>query len=367
MLTTTTSTPALSDSFRLTITPVNDPPTVASSFQAFTANSGQARTFAVIANDVDGDTLTWTAGAAQHGAIAGGAGGSFTYTANAGYSGTDTFAVTVSDGHGGTATQTVNVTVIIGSSTHNTGVFLGTSDHVELASGQLKVFGTSGSDTVVLQSGVRDVTMDQNVDTIFLPGPTTAYKFQQLGNQLAIIENNETVLTVPVQRDADGTVLVFANGTASATAVGASMWVGGAPVPGTAPEALAPSLTSVLAKPQGATSAQAFLGLGEQITAAIDGLKVYGSSGLETLVMNPGASGIIADQAVDGVSFSSGYNEYAYHQTGNRINVWDKADTELLLTIPVQGDANGTHFSFAGQEYSAILISGTIQFSPVFG
>ena len=71
---------------------------------------------AVLANDTDpnGDALTVTAiaMAPAHGTATINAGGqTVRYTPTAGYSGSDSFQYTVSDGRGGTATGTVNLTV----------------------------------------------------------------------------------------------------------------------------------------------------------------------------------------------------------------------------------------------------------------
>ncbi|MDP9896264.1 VCBS repeat-containing protein [Variovorax boronicumulans] len=66
----------------------------------------------VIGSDVDGDTLTYVKGSdPAHGTVTVNADGTYTYTPGANFNGTDSFTVTVSDGHGGTTTSTVNVTV----------------------------------------------------------------------------------------------------------------------------------------------------------------------------------------------------------------------------------------------------------------
>ena len=67
----------------------------------------------VLANDSDpdGDTLSITAVSAPAHGTATITGGGISYTPVAGYSGTDSFTYTISDGHGGTATATVAVTV----------------------------------------------------------------------------------------------------------------------------------------------------------------------------------------------------------------------------------------------------------------
>uniref|UniRef100_C5CL57 Outer membrane adhesin like protein n=1 Tax=Variovorax paradoxus (strain S110) TaxID=543728 RepID=C5CL57_VARPS len=66
----------------------------------------------IIGSDADGDTLTYVKGSdPAHGTVTVNADGTYTYTPGANFNGTDSFTVTVSDGHGGTTTSTVNVTV----------------------------------------------------------------------------------------------------------------------------------------------------------------------------------------------------------------------------------------------------------------
>ena len=63
-------------------------------------------------SDVDGDTLTVVSVTqGTHGSVINN-GGDVTYTPDAGFTGTDSFSYTISDGHGGTDTATVTVTVV---------------------------------------------------------------------------------------------------------------------------------------------------------------------------------------------------------------------------------------------------------------
>jgi VCBS repeat-containing protein len=94
----------------VTVTPVNDAP-VASALPATTAEDtpvgGQ-----VTASDADGDPLTYAVTTAPaNGAVTLNPDGSYTYTPNANFNGSDSFTVTVSDGNGGTALVTIPVTV----------------------------------------------------------------------------------------------------------------------------------------------------------------------------------------------------------------------------------------------------------------
>ena len=74
--------------------------------------SGNVLTDGTPDSDVNGDPLTVTANTnPSGGSVTVAANGAFTYTPNAGYTGTDSFTYTISDGNGGVATATVSVTV----------------------------------------------------------------------------------------------------------------------------------------------------------------------------------------------------------------------------------------------------------------
>jgi large repetitive protein len=109
------------------ITPVNDPPVITdvpndpdhpgTTFDPTTGNyqlttpedtpvSGQVK-----ATDVDGDVLTFALGnkSPANGTVVVNPDGTWTYTPNKDYNGSDSFTVLVSDGHGGFATSTVSI------------------------------------------------------------------------------------------------------------------------------------------------------------------------------------------------------------------------------------------------------------------
>lgn len=78
-----------------------------------TTPAGQAVTVDVLANDTDAnaDALTITATTVPGHGTDSVVAGKIVYTPTAGYSGTDSFTYTISDGHGGTSSATVTVTV----------------------------------------------------------------------------------------------------------------------------------------------------------------------------------------------------------------------------------------------------------------
>jgi VCBS repeat-containing protein len=93
------------------VTPVNDAPVAADYFASGT-NWDEVATGQVQAIDVDGDTLTFTLDQVPaNGSVTMYSDGSFEYTPDPLFFGTDTFTYTVSDGNGGTDTATVTVEI----------------------------------------------------------------------------------------------------------------------------------------------------------------------------------------------------------------------------------------------------------------
>lgn len=94
----------------VTVAPVNDAPTVTTPVAANT-NEDTQLVGQIAATDVDGDTLTYQAGAAQHGTVSVNAEGQYTYTPGLNFNGSDSFVIQVSDGIAPPVDTVVNVTV----------------------------------------------------------------------------------------------------------------------------------------------------------------------------------------------------------------------------------------------------------------
>jgi large repetitive protein len=104
--------------FRIRVVPLNDPPNAVNDVSFSVQRNAAATALAVLANDTtapdSGETLTITARTnGAHGAVAiTGGGTGLTYKPATGFSGTDSFTYTISDGNGGFDTATVVVTVV---------------------------------------------------------------------------------------------------------------------------------------------------------------------------------------------------------------------------------------------------------------
>jgi VCBS repeat-containing protein len=99
----------------VTVTPVNDAPTAPATNSITTAEDTASVATAIGANDIDGDTLTYSEKVgfeAANGTVSfNQAAGTFTYTPDLNFNGTDSFTILVDDGNGGTTEQVVSVTV----------------------------------------------------------------------------------------------------------------------------------------------------------------------------------------------------------------------------------------------------------------
>lgn len=96
----------------VTVASVNDGPLADVSVE-ITTDEDVAVSGTLLAQDIEGDTLTWSlSGTPANGSVSlDGASGTYTYTPNANYSGDDSFDVVVTDAHGATTTQTVKVSI----------------------------------------------------------------------------------------------------------------------------------------------------------------------------------------------------------------------------------------------------------------
>jgi hypothetical protein len=108
--TITASDGQLSDTAAISVTvnAVNDAPDALDT--ALTTDEDTTGTVSITAVDVDGDALTYTPTNGAHGQVTCG-GNVCDYAPDANFFGSDSFAVTVADGHGGSDTITVTVTV----------------------------------------------------------------------------------------------------------------------------------------------------------------------------------------------------------------------------------------------------------------
>lgn len=174
-----TFTVSLTDSFdqvvtrdvSITLVGTNDLPTTTSSMLA--TNRNEAQSFQLLAFDADSsDTLTFGLSTqATNGVAAVNADGTYTYTPNVGYVGTDSFTYSVTDSAEAEVTGVVSVRVGNGTSTKN---IVGTTGRDLLigGTGNDTLNGGAGSDVIEARGGAdRIITGDDGDIVIFRAAP----------------------------------------------------------------------------------------------------------------------------------------------------------------------------------------------------
>lgn len=106
--------------------------------------------------------------------------------------------------------------------------------------------------------------------------------------------------------------------------------------------------------------AKVYLDSDESFTVANNNIFVYGTTGNEKVTISTGVTGTVIDQNTESILFTLPSSSFTFKQTGNKINVYDAAGTTLIASTPVQGDADGTVFTFSDGTASALLSAGVM-------
>ena len=144
---------------------------------AATATEDTAYSGSVSASDVDGDSLTYTLdNGPANGFLAFNADGTYTYTPDADYNGTDTFSYQVSDGQGGTTTATVTLTVDPTNDNPVSADSAATATEDTVYSGSVSASDVDGDSlTYTLDSGPSNGSLTFNADGAYTYTPDADY------------------------------------------------------------------------------------------------------------------------------------------------------------------------------------------------
>lgn len=102
---------------------------------------------------------------------------------------------------------------------------------------------------------------------------------------------------------------------------------------------------------------RAFLAVDEAYIVTASNISIYGSSGEETASLNPGITRVLLDQNIEQLILPGASTDYAFQQTGNRLNIYDIEGVTLIARFPVQRDETGTLVTFGDRALSATLES----------
>ena len=142
----------------LTITPVNDAPVASSTSVSTVQDTAITNGTLPAYNDADGDSVTYSLGTdATHGAAVVSSDGTYTYTPNSGYFGSDSFTYIISDGNGGSNTYTVTVAVAAASNTAPTAAdtAVTTAEDTAITTGTLPAYYDADGDTATYSLGTQ--------------------------------------------------------------------------------------------------------------------------------------------------------------------------------------------------------------------
>ncbi|MFN5620728.1 MAG: Ig-like domain-containing protein [Flavobacteriales bacterium] len=192
----------------ITIVPVNDDPIAID--DNYTTNEDNALDGDVSVNDVDydNDGLTYDVTTdPSNGTVVMNPDGTFTYTPNADFFGTDSFVYTVTDGNGGTSTAVVTITVI------DTQEAAAENDQYTVNEDEVLTGDVSENDTntdgftYTVTNGTNNGTLTLNPDGTFTYTPNTDYNgFDEFTYQACdasgfCVSATVTIIVVPVGDD----------------------------------------------------------------------------------------------------------------------------------------------------------------------
>lgn len=87
---------------------------------------------------------------------------------------------------------------------------------------------------------------------------------------------------------------------------------------------------------------------------------VFGTGGVESVIIEATAENIILDQNIDRVDFFGRISDFTFRQAGNQMEVYDKT-TQLIVKIPLQPDINGTEMVFSDGSVSSLITAGVMR------
>ena len=216
--------PAVDVVVNVTVAPVNDAPTVTSPVAATTDEDTQL-VGQIAASDVDGNALTYQAGAAQHGTVSVNAQGQYTYTPDDDFNGNDSFIIKVSDGIAPAVDAVVNVAVAPVNDAPAT-----VNDSATVGENQSMAFDLTANDTDVEDgvpptlsafevTGVSGINLSNaNAQTAFSINPGGQLQFNP-GNLFDSLNTGQSA-TVSISYTAEDSAHAASTGTFTLTITG---------------------------------------------------------------------------------------------------------------------------------------------------
>lgn len=289
------------------------------------------------ATDADGDVLAFgvSIGPANGTLILDGATGSYSYVANANFSGADSFLVTVSDGKGGVASQLVNVDVVAVADAPA----LTTSDVTVAPS--INMAGTEGDDTIMGGAAADMISGAGGNDTLRGDGPAaTATVSLDIAAALHDTDGSES-LSVVIAGVPEGATLSAGTRNPDGTWTLSAAQLSGLSLTASAAGDVALSVTAVATESSGAVAT----------SVSTINIRFEQGGNADTLDGGDGADKLYGGEGDDVLSGGAG-NDLVYGEAGN--------DT---LAAGLGNDTYDGGLGFDTVDFSAIASAVTVDLS----
>ncbi|SDG29181.1 Ig-like domain-containing protein [Limimonas halophila] len=340
------------------VTDVNDPPVAKD--DSFRITNAEPAPLDVLANDSDPDDDDLSAAITSspaNGSVRVNEAGEIVYTADAGFTGTDSFQYSVNDGRGGSATATAEVTVGPARDL----VVLGGGEQTLTLPFPAEVNGTADAEGVRLEPGAIAALRPGAGDVVQLPGALTDYDVSAGGNTLVFDGADGTRAEVSLNAEVP---LIFDGGSATAAVQpgpdGISLTLGGVTVGDGFDPAQVDLNPDGAGLPQGDGSGNRVILDGQSDTQAVPfAARVVGTAASETIQVP--ASGDVSFTGGDGdrVELARAIDAYAVEAAGNTLTISraDGATVELGLNGQVEvAFADGSAEAAIGVEDGRVRI-----------
>ena len=198
----------------------------------------------------------------------------------------------------------------------------------------ITVLGSSGNETVKIPLGVNQVTLDANVETVYL---------KSFNYDPSLLKSNGSTINVT---DSQGnSVLKWTANSSGVETLNFNNAIGSIGL-------------NVLGQAQ-FNLKNLLLSLGQNYTLSQSGVSIYGNSGIESVTLVSGDRNETIDANVEKVILPGLVSNYAWSTQSGNITVFD-ATHNLVATIGVGRASSGTTLSFSDQTLNAQLSNAGI-------
>lgn len=132
-------------------------------------------------------------------------------------------------------------------------IFLDPNDTKFKLSNPASVYGGSGAESLIIETGTTGVTVDGNVERVDFAGAVSDFTFVRATNKVEVYKGGQLVGTIAMQGDADGSQLVFSDGSVQLQFTAGVMTLGGTAVPTSAPGPVVPTTIDTATKSDAGT------------------------------------------------------------------------------------------------------------------